>query len=171
MPVLCAAYPDVVLRSKRYIYLAQVILPWPNLLSSCSLTAIMATAKSPKGNNRVEYHYWDYHFRWTDLHRSSEELRLLTRSFDTLADECVKIINDMPPHPSNGNKNPFKRDIYAALSANADKDPKLRELWTEINTVPEWVDWEQIKRGQDVYYRYAIPIITAVSAAYPTVTQ
>jgi hypothetical protein len=33
---------------------------------------------------------------------------------------------------------------------HAEEDPKLNELWTEINTVPEWVDWDQIQRGQDV---------------------
>ena len=46
------------------------------------------------------------------------------------------------------------RDLYALLRDNADKDPKLKQLWDEVNTVPEWVDWEQIRRGQDVFYRY-----------------
>jgi hypothetical protein len=27
------------------------------------------------------------------------------------------------------------------LRDHAEEDPKLNELWTEINTVPEWVDW------------------------------
>ncbi|KAJ9381847.1 hypothetical protein DTO063F5_5974 [Paecilomyces variotii] len=123
----------------------------------------MATTKSPKGNNRIEYHHWDHSFRWTELHRSSEELRPLTVSWDKLADECIDIINGMPSGPSDTSKNPCKRDIYALLSANVDKNAKLKEFWTEINTVPEWVDWEQIKRGQDVFYRYAIPIIIALA--------
>jgi hypothetical protein len=49
------------------------------------------------------------------------------------------------------------------LRDHAEDDPKLNELWTEINTVPEWVDWDQIQRGQDVFFRYGLPILNAVS--------
>ena len=37
----------------------------------------------------------------------------------------------------------------------------LEKLWTHVNTVPEWVDWEQAKREQEFFYRYAAPAITA----------
>lgn len=44
-----------------------------------------------------------------------------------------------------------KRDLYKLLEQNHEKHPKLQELWDEVNTIPEWVDWEQISRGQDVF--------------------
>lgn len=58
---------------------------------------------------------------------------------------------------------PPHRDLYALLRDNADKDPKLAELWDEANTVPEWVDWDQIKRGQDVFYRYGSAALTGLA--------
>lgn len=36
-------------------------------------------------------------------------------------------------------------------------------MWEEINTVPPWVDWAQIERGQDVFYRYGGPAITGLA--------
>ena len=41
--------------------------------------------------------------------------------------------------------------------------PKLSQLWEEVNTVPEWVDWDQIERGQDVFYRYGGPALTGLT--------
>jgi hypothetical protein len=37
-----------------------------------------------------------------------------------------------------------KRDLYALLRDHASDDEKLGELWNEVNTVPHWVDWDQI---------------------------
>jgi hypothetical protein len=56
-----------------------------------------------------------------------------------------------------------KRDLYELLKDNASEGGALGELWEQVNTVPEWVDWDQIQRGQDVFYRYAGPALTAVS--------
>lgn len=36
----------------------------------------------------------------------------------------------------------------------------LEKLWTQVDTVPEWVDWERVGRGQEFFYRYAAPTIT-----------
>ena len=41
-----------------------------------------------------------------------------------------------------------KRDLFELLKRHHAEDEKLGELWREINTVPEWVDWDQISRGQ-----------------------
>lgn len=51
------------------------------------------------------------------------------------------------------------RDTYALLRDNRHRDERLQELWDEVNTVPDWVDWEQIGRGQEVFYRYAPAVI------------
>jgi hypothetical protein len=37
-----------------------------------------------------------------------------------------------------------KRDLYLLLRDNVEKDEKLRQLWDEVNTVPDWVDWDQV---------------------------
>ena len=118
--------------------------------------------KSPKSGNRTECHYWNYSFHWTDLHSSADDLRPLTYTYDTLADRCVERLNETPL-TDTVNKGPSKKDLYGLLRDHADDDPLLKELWTRINTVPQWVDWAQIQRGQDVFFRYGLPILNAVS--------
>ncbi|KAJ6107236.1 hypothetical protein N7523_008559 [Penicillium sp. IBT 18751x] len=117
--------------------------------------------KSPRLRNSIECHYWDYSFHWTDLHSSADELRPMAFTYDALADECVQILNQIPT--DDDSDRPFKKDLYGLLRDHADKDPKLQELWTQVNTVPEWVDWEQIQRGQDVFFRYGVPILNVLS--------
>jgi hypothetical protein len=58
---------------------------------------------------------------------------------------------------------PEKADLYVLLEKHHDDDLKIKEFWNEINTVPDWVDWEQIKRGQEVFYRYGMAVINVVS--------
>lgn len=116
--------------------------------------------KSPRHGNRTECHYWGYSFHWTDLHRSEEELRPMIYTYDKLADECVELLNKIPT--KEGSDKPFHKDLYTLLKDHADEDPKLQELWTQVNTVPEWVDWDQIQRGQDMFYRYGLPILNTV---------
>lgn len=55
------------------------------------------------------------------------------------------------------------RDLYALLRDHADSDETLQLLWTEVNTVPDWVDWDQIARGQEVFYRYGGPAVTGLA--------
>lgn len=117
--------------------------------------------KEAKYGNRTECHYWGYSFRWTDLHPTADELRPMIHTCDTLADECVEKLNKIAEATKEDGK-PLNKDLYGLLRDHADEDPKLTKLWTEINTVPDWVDWEQIRRGQDVFFRYATPIFNAV---------
>jgi hypothetical protein len=124
----------------------------------------MAVTKNTKGN-RQEYHYWDYSFEWTSQHLPPSQLEPWVRRCDTLADDCTRIINKLPKPaaaaPSDGSILPSK-DSYALLRDKHKDSPRLGELWNEINTVPDWVDWDQIERGQDIYWRYFIPISNAV---------
>lgn len=113
--------------------------------------------------------HWDISFEWTELHRTAEQLRPMTFTYDKLADDCIARLNELSPpekyRPKAGEpptKAP-KRDLLALLERYAKDDPKLEELWTEINTVPDWVDWDQIKRGQEVFFRYGMPIMNVVS--------
>ncbi|KAJ5925385.1 hypothetical protein N7454_008024 [Penicillium verhagenii] len=120
------------------------------------------TMKAPtKHGNTTEYHYWGYSFHWSDLHRSEEELRPMAYTCDTLADECVEILNKIP---TDGDADkPFHKDFYTLLKDHAGENPKLQELWAQVNTTPEWVDWKQIQRGQDVFFRYGLPILNVLS--------
>ncbi|OJJ32811.1 hypothetical protein ASPWEDRAFT_114436 [Aspergillus wentii DTO 134E9] len=117
---------------------------------------------------------WGYTFDWTDYHRSADELRPLIFTYDSLADECLqrldgisspsKNISRQDSGSSEGAKTkPPRRDLYSLLRDHSCDDPKLTELWAQINTIPEWVDWEQIKRGQDVFYRYGLPILNVLN--------
>ncbi|CAI7600948.1 unnamed protein product [Penicillium glandicola] len=118
-------------------------------------------SKDSQSGNSIECHHWGYSFRWTDLHSSADDLKPLVHSYDSLADECVECL-DKINSDGGSDKRPFEKDLYGLLRDHAEEDPKLNELWTEINTVPEWVDWAQIQRGQDVFFRYGIPILNVL---------
>ena len=63
-----------------------------------------------------------------------------------------------------GQTNPAPRtDLYALLRDNPDEDEVLRTLWKQANTVPDWVDWDQIERGQEVFYRYGGAALTGLA--------
>lgn len=95
-------------------------------------------------------------------------------SYDVLGKEALNALDHLqisPPLSSQlprnqsrakGESKP-KRDSYALLKEHYSEGEKLGQLWDEINTVPEWVDWEQIARGQEVFYRYGGVAMTAVS--------
>lgn len=122
---------------------------------------------------------WGYTFQWTSEHWSSEYMRPLKYSYDTLAEECLEKLDEISPPfdsqlPRNQNRSTNKaaslpkRDLYSLLQKHELEDEKLHQLWTEVNTVPEWVDWDQIARGQDVFYRYGGMALTAVSIPLST---
>ncbi|KAJ5602393.1 hypothetical protein N7537_005349 [Penicillium hordei] len=119
--------------------------------------------KSPQSGNSTVCHYWGYSFHWTDLHSPADDLKSLKYSCDSLADECVERLKTIPSLDDGAVKRPFKKDLYGLLRDYAEEDPKLNKLWTEINTAPEWVDWDQIQRGQDAFFRYGLPILNVLS--------
>ncbi|TPX13146.1 uncharacterized protein E0L32_006346 [Thyridium curvatum] len=136
--------------------------------------------------------YWGHSFKWTPDHMSSEQLEPLAFTYDVLASEALDRLDELcpperPPSPEEQPSTPsepraqdasssekekpkkprLQRDYYELLKENAHRDEKLRELWDQVNTVPEWVDWEQIERGQKVFYRYAGAVVVAVSVKSP----
>lgn len=112
--------------------------------------------------------HWGYTFQWTPEHKTPEQLEPMKHSYDKLADDCLDAIDRLsPPVKSelprqHSEKGAPPRDLYALLRENADKDEKLAEMWKQVNDVPDWVDWDQIKRGQEVFYRYGSPALNAV---------
>ncbi|RAL03061.1 oxygenase MpaB family protein [Aspergillus ibericus CBS 121593] len=115
---------------------------------------------------------WDLKFVWTDLHQTKEQLRPKIFTYDRLADECIERLDVLSPLNTVGNAQNndvgpkvSQRDMYTLLKDRVSNDSKLRELWTQVNTVPEWVDWQQIQRGQDVFFRYGLPMLNALNFA------
>ncbi|KAI9820644.1 MAG: hypothetical protein M1827_005013 [Pycnora praestabilis] len=129
---------------------------------------------------------WGYTFQWTEEHLSPTQMHPLKFSYDTLGEECLERLNKISPPPRsalprNSNKyvekdqetyrdakkedlpSPPKRDLYALLRDNAESDEKLSQLWQEVNTIPDWVDWDQIDRGQQVFYRYGGAALTGLA--------
>ncbi|ROW06417.1 hypothetical protein VMCG_04364 [Cytospora schulzeri] len=127
-------------------------------------------------------HSWGYTFEWTPEHQTKEQMRHLTYTYDILGAECLDRLDEISPPGSSNPRPPGTqegpdnsphsqeekspqphRDLYLLLEQHHATDPKLNELWTEIHNIPEWVDWAQIKRGQDVFYRYGGPAIVSLT--------
>ena len=120
---------------------------------------------------------WGYSFRWSPDHLSAEHMHKMKFTYDQLADECLNRLNQISPAssaelPRNMSRSaekprdpasPPKRDLYRLLREHAPADKTLGRLWTEVNTIPEWVDWPQIQRGQDVFYRYGGAALTGLA--------
>ena len=108
---------------------------------------------------------WGYTFQLTSEHLTAEQSQPLKFSYDTLAEECLNVLNEIAPSPSvptrasRDGANPAvssqdeqgktpavkpKRDLYLLLRDNVGNHPKLRQLWDEVNHVPDWVDWDQV---------------------------
>ena len=107
---------------------------------------------------------WGYTFEWTEDHRTPEQLHSLLYTYDELADECLQRLRGISSgHNNAAGDKMLEKDLYSLLRDFSGSDPKLALLWSQVNTIPEWVDWEQISRGQEVFYRYGLPILSAVS--------
>ena len=90
-----------------------------------------------------------------------EEMHPLKYSYDVLGEKCLERLDTIsPPNPAEqlprnrsrpiaSTKPAVKRDLYALLRDHASEDETLGQLWDEVNTIPDWVDWDQIARGQD----------------------
>jgi len=153
-------------------------MAWPNIF------------KSDDENTR---HTYGYHFQWTPNHYTPEGLKPMMHTYDTLGEAALNALDRISPPPNNAlpRRNDYtakpkasngdvkengekkekepdftpKRDLYALLRDHHEEDESLSELWTQINTIPDWVDWDQIARGQEVFYRYGEAALTSVSSA------
>ncbi|KAI1769637.1 hypothetical protein GGR53DRAFT_473415 [Hypoxylon sp. FL1150] len=119
--------------------------------------------------------HWGVKFKWTSEHHTSQDFKPLIRTYDTVATEAVKRLDEISNStytnelsradtnaPPTEKKRP-RRDLYELLEKHATTDEKIKRLWDEVNAVPDWVDWKQIERGQKVFYRYGGPAFTALS--------
>lgn len=66
-------------------------------------------------------------------------------------------------HPPTPKPTTARRDLYALLATHHATDTTLSTLWSQLHTIPPWVDWAQIARGQAVFYRYGGPAIVSLT--------
>ncbi|KAF5005750.1 hypothetical protein FDECE_7822 [Fusarium decemcellulare] len=107
---------------------------------------------------------WGHKFNWTSKHKTAPELAHLLYSYDKLATDALDRLDDISPPTSKVWRCPHgagdgQRDLYVLLQNYASSDEVLGQLWKEVSTVPEWVDWEQIERGQRIVYQFSGQIL------------
>ncbi|KAI9926530.1 hypothetical protein ASPWEDRAFT_176498 [Aspergillus wentii DTO 134E9] len=119
---------------------------------------------SPKLTSNT-HKVWNHTFEWTDKHFTPEELLPLRQRADDLAVNAVDRLQAIAAEQKQSNAVPCagRFDMYATLKKHHEEDRGLQELWEEINSVPEWVDWTQIERGQLFLWRYLIPNLTGLA--------
>lgn len=105
-----------------------------------------ANAIRPKIGDRIKL--WDNEFEWTSLHQTPGELTPMRSRKDDLSDNALAEL-DLKP----------KEDAYEALErairlGDKEKYKYCHILWDQVHTVPAFVDYEQIERGQNVFFRY-----------------
>lgn len=83
---------------------------------------------------------WGYRFAWTPLHLTEEQLKPLRSSYDKIADAANDRVQELRG----------ERGLYQTLEEEHENDKAIGRLWEQVHTIPEWVDWEQIQRGQEV---------------------
>lgn len=125
---------------------------------------------------------WGYTFQISPQHLTKEDTAPMKMSYDTLGEATLNRLNSLHPiqretknvlplpkdveaeaGSSASERRPIKRDLFTLLRDHALEDEILKQFWIEVNTVPHWVSWEQIKRGQEVFYRYGGPALTGLA--------
>lgn len=118
---------------------------------------------------------WGYTFQLTQDHITPEDAYPLKYSYDKLGEECLDRLNLIsPPHKPGSaqwsqlvgnekllNTSPAddrsarapKRDLYLLLLEHAGADEKLGQLWAQVNTIPDWVDWGQVRFADNFPFR------------------
>ncbi|EGO56323.1 hypothetical protein NEUTE1DRAFT_83456 [Neurospora tetrasperma FGSC 2508] len=137
-------------------------------------------------NNPNRKNIWGYTFDWTPSHLTSTDLHPLTLSYDKLTNDCLDEFDalgltssssssssDPSPSPSqNSHQCPLHHhnhhhhqpnDFLHLLQTYHPSSPSLSTLWKHLTTIPAWVSYPSIARGQAVFYRYAGPAITSLT--------
>jgi hypothetical protein len=94
----------------------------------------------------------NYSFHWTKEHTTKEKTDPLRFEHDELGAATVNIIQKIHQRKQEAQKQRGEQierlDMFATLKANRHHNETLEEFWTQVNTVPDWVNWEQLERGQ-----------------------
>ena len=120
---------------------------------------------------------WGYTFQLSSDHLTLEQMKPMKYSYDVLGELALDRLNHLAPPPRSASPRiiaregsrriatdvkqhpPPSRDLYMLLREHAHEDDILGRLWSEVTTPPPWVDWDQIARGQDCFYRYGGPAL------------
>jgi hypothetical protein len=87
-------------------------------------------------------------------------LRHLRDHCDTDADIVLPAIQGQLQNISEHESLRRKHDLFDILQAGTKTDPVLAQFWSDVNSVPDWVHWPQLERGQRVFHRYILASIT-----------
>lgn len=106
-------------------------------------------------------------YTYDKLSDSSVEklLEISSRMKNTDADLNAKVSEHTDQHDTldSPKLSRSRPDLFLLLQENHSTDPILSQLWTEVTTVPSWVSWPQIARGQAVFYRYGGANLTGLA--------
>lgn len=81
---------------------------------------------------------------------------LLKWKYDTLGSAALERLLALKKCTAGRRDNLPTADLYTILAANHAADETLEAFWQDVTTVPEWIDWRQVERGQMVFHRYAL---------------
>ncbi|KAG0340243.1 hypothetical protein BG004_006488 [Podila humilis] len=96
-----------------------------------------------------EVQCFSQHVTWTDKHFRASQLDPLRQMGDDLADSALAALNVKPGQDALA----VLRE-YTSRPIEDQPSDAPRKLLEHVMTVPDWVDWEQVKRGQEVYWKY-----------------
>lgn len=123
-----------------------------------AIIAQLATMPISNGAKPQRKQKWSYNFAWTNQHLTPETLQPLRYEYDELGAQALDrlLAIKAQEEADNNNNKKVSLDLYKLLEQNHTKDKILGEFWDQVHSVPEWVDWQQIERGQRFFYRYAL---------------
>lgn len=88
-----------------------------------------------------------YQFAWTKDHLSEEALQKLQLEYDELGTQALEQLQAIKLKTG-------RRDLFDTLRDSHSTNKILASFWAETQTVPKWVDWDQIARGQRFFYKH-----------------
>ena len=118
---------------------------------------------------------WGYVFELSSLHPTLAEMEPMKHSYDVLGERAYVRLRDIRASrrctsdhheaspKSAASSTESKIDLYELLKNSTTYDEVLGELWSEVNHVPSWVDWNQLARGQECFYRYGGAALTGLA--------
>ncbi|KAI3339301.1 hypothetical protein F4824DRAFT_456745 [Ustulina deusta] len=96
-----------------------------------------------------------YAFKWTKLHLPRWKTDPLRYEYDTLSEKALEKLQALAKQKGFSDDPRKRPDLYQLLSDNHASHDNLQKFWEQLHTVPDWVDWDQLERGQRFFYRYA----------------
>lgn len=97
---------------------------------------------------------------WKEDEPSLCHLRGLRNHCDTDADAALSAIQSILKTQSRSESSQQKIDLFTVLEAGSKDNYILEQFWSHVTSVPDWVDWAQIERGQRVFHRYILASVT-----------